>query len=321
MFLLSQIIIFNTLAADDRGSKDHPLISRYPGQEIKWYSVENFAPYQLPAGPITAYRQINKSIQTQGRVTRIFYAYQGNEKTYQEIWINYSKALQTAGFKILAQGIPTARADKNKVGGRGWLSYALTLNPWNSDDTDIGTMTHGSATQGGSAAIVAIKQRAAGTVYVAIYIEKDSKDLIGTLVDIIEVGEAESGLVIVDAEAIGADINEYGRVVLDGIIFEFDQAILKAESNSAILAIVDFLNNHPQKQFYVVGHTDAKGSYAYNKKLSSDRAMAVVNELTQVYQIQSSRILPYGVGPLVPIFSNDTDNGREKNRRVELVEQ
>ena len=49
-------------AADVDGSKDHPMVSRYPGQEIRWYLVENFRPYVVPAGPVTAYRSIGEVI-------------------------------------------------------------------------------------------------------------------------------------------------------------------------------------------------------------------------------------------------------------------
>ncbi|NOX50182.1 MAG: OmpA family protein, partial [Gammaproteobacteria bacterium] len=198
---------------------------------------------------------------------------------------------------------------------------ALASNPWNASDPDIGTLTQGSSTQGGSAAVVAKKERAAGTVYVVINIEQHTSDFVGTLVDIIEVKDAETGLVVVDADAIGEDMVEYGRVVLDGIMFEFDKAALKPESKPALDAIAEHLAAYPDKNFYVVGHTDSKGTFAYNNKLSSDRARAVVDALRKNYDIASSRLESHGVGPLVPVFSNITDNGRNLNRRVELVER
>ncbi|WP_339752279.1 OmpA family protein [uncultured Marinobacter sp.] len=119
----------------------------------------------------------------------------------------------------------------------------------------------------------------------------------------------------------GSDIDEYGRVVLDGIVFDFDKATLRPESKAALDAIAGYLNDNPEKSFYVVGHTDSKGSLAYNPKLSSDRALAVAEPLKEDYGIASDRLEPHGVGPLVPTFSNGSDAGREKNRRVELVER
>jgi len=71
----------------------------------------------------------------------------------------------------------------------------------------------------------------------------------------------------------------------------------------------------------VVGHTDNVGGIESNMKLSQDRANAVVQALVAKYGIAATRLKAYGVGPLAPIASNDTEEGRAKNRRVELVKQ
>ena len=90
---------------------------------------------------------------------------------------------------------------------------------------------------------------------------------------------------------------------------------------AALDAIATYLKAQPDKKFYVVGHTDSKGTFAYNRKLAADRAHTVAATLKQDYGIDSDRLEPHGVGPLVPVFSNQSDAGREKNRRVELVER
>ena len=185
----------------------------------------------------------------------------------------------------------------------------------------VGTLFSGTASSGGAGAIVASKERPVGTTYVLIFVEQHAKNYIGTLIDIIEVEAAKTGLVVIDAEAIGSDIEEYGRVVLDGIVFEFDKATIQPESKPALNAIASYLDNHPEQSFYVVGHTDSKATFAYNQKLSSDRAHAVREALINDYGIQADRLQAHGVGPLVPVFSNTSDAGRDKNRRVELVEQ
>lgn len=309
------------MAGDDPGAADHPMVSRYPGQEIRWYAVENFMPYKVPAGPVTGYRTIGEWIETQGRVTRIFYAYEGNDRTHEEIWKNYSDALKAAEFEIIGEGSPRTRAGVNEVGGRTWQGVVLTTNPWQESDPDVNTLTAGTSSQGGSAAIVARKERAAGTAYVVVNIEQHSAEYVGTLVDVIEVAAAQTGLIAVDAEAIGNDMVEYGRVILDGIVFDFDKATLKAESKPALDAIAQYLAAHPDKTFFVVGHTDSKGTFAYNQGLSADRARAVADALKRDYQIAGDRLQPHGVGPLAPVFNNDSDAGRDRNRRVELVER
>jgi len=214
----------------------------------------------------------------------------------------------------------TCEQDELIVGSRQWMEVTFGVNPAVKPGA-VGTMFSGTSSSGGAGAIVATKESAAGTVYVIAYVEQPSTNYIGALIDTVEVEAAETGLVIVDAEAIGSDIDEYGRVVLDGIVFDFDKATLKPESKAALDAIAAYLESNSNKQFYVVGHTDSRGTFAYNRKLSSDRAQTVVQTLLQDYDIATERLEPHGIGPLSPVFSNNTDGGREKNRRVELVEK
>jgi outer membrane protein OmpA-like peptidoglycan-associated protein len=298
---------------------EHSMIERYPGQVIAWQHIENYQPYKVAVGPVTGYRTITDWIETEGRVTRTFYKYEGEDRTYSEVYKNYRDGLKAEGFEILGEGMFADRKGA-AIGSRQWMEITFSANPATKPGA-VGTMFSGTSSSGGAGAVVAKKERAAGTAYIVVYVEQHSKNYIGTLVDIVEVETAETGLVIVDAEALGSDIGEYGRVVLDGLVFDFDKAKLKPESKTALDAIAKYLKDNPKQNFYVVGHTDSKGTFAYNKKLSSDRALAVVDVLKRDYGIASDRLEPHGVGPLVPTFSNSSDAGREKNRRVELVER
>jgi hypothetical protein len=93
------------------------------------------------------------------------------------------------------------------------------------------------------------------------------------------------------------------------------------ESDAAISEIVKLLMNNTALKLYIVGHTDNTGSFDSNMKLSQDRADAVVKVLTGKHGIQALRLNSYGVSSLVPVKSNDTEDGKAKNRRVELVKQ
>lgn len=307
------------VAQDIDGIVEHPMIERYPGQVIAWQHIENYQPYKVAVGPVTGYRTIADWIETEGRVTRTFYKYEGEDRSYSEVYKNYLDALQAEGFEILGEGMFADRKGA-EIGSRQWMEVTFVANPATKPGA-VGTMFSGTSSSGGAGAVVAKKERAAGTAYVVVYVEQHSKNYVGTLIDIIEVEAVESGLVVVDAEAIGSDISEYGRVVLDGIVFDFDKATLKPESSAALDAIAEYLRANPDRRFYVVGHTDSKGTFAYNSKLSSDRALAVADTLKKDYDIASDRLEPHGVGPLVPVFSNGSDAGRDKNRRVELVEK
>ncbi|CAA0111545.1 Outer membrane porin F [Halioglobus japonicus] len=306
-------------AADIEGVQEHGLITRYPGQEILWQQIENYMPFRVPVGEVAGYRTIKDWIDTQGRVTRTFYRYKGTDRTFAEFYLNYLRALQEQDFEILGKGVSPSRNGVH-VGSRSWTEVYFIANP-TTKPGEVGTFFAGTSSSGGAGAIVAKKERAAGTVYVIIGVEQHSADYVGTLIDIIEVEAAETGLVVVDAEAMGADLQEYGRVVLDGIVFEFDKATLKPESDPALEVIAGFLKDNPDKSFYVVGHTDSVGTFAYNSKLSNDRAAAVVAALQERFDIAPDRLEPHGIGPLSPVFSNGQDTGKEKNRRVELVER
>jgi len=126
---------------------------------------------------------------------------------------------------------------------------------------------------------------------------------------------------VANAEALGNGINTAGHVSVYGIYFDTGKSEIKPESDAAISEIAKLLQNNPTLKLYVVGHTDNVGSFDSNLKLSLDRADAVVKALTGKYGIAAARLSPHGVASLSPVTSNDTEDGRAKNRRVELVKQ
>jgi outer membrane protein OmpA-like peptidoglycan-associated protein len=127
--------------------------------------------------------------------------------------------------------------------------------------------------------------------------------------------------VVADAKFMSEGINSTGHVAIYGIYFDFNKADIKPESGPALKEITNLLQQDPNLKLYVVGHTDNAGGLDYNMKLSLQRAEAVVKELVSRYGISSERLKPGGVGPMSPVASNDAEEGRAKNRRVELVKQ
>ncbi len=127
--------------------------------------------------------------------------------------------------------------------------------------------------------------------------------------------------VVADAKTMGEGIEAVGHVAVYGIYFDFNKADVKPESEAALKEITKLLQQNPKLKIYVVGHTDNVGALDYNMKLSQQRADAVVRELVSKYKIAADRLKSGGVGPLAPVASNDTEEGKAKNRRVELVKQ
>jgi OmpA-OmpF porin, OOP family len=127
--------------------------------------------------------------------------------------------------------------------------------------------------------------------------------------------------VVANAEAMGSDINTTGHVSIYGIYFDTGKSDIKPESDKAISEIAKLLENNGALKLYIVGHTDNVGSFDSNMKLSKDRADSVAKALAGKYGIAAARLRAYGVASLSPVSSNDTDGGKAKNRRVELVKQ
>lgn len=113
-------------------------------------------------------------------------------------------------------------------------------------------------------------------------------------------------------------LDKNGRVSLYGILFDLDKSSLKPESVKQLMHIVTLMQTYPDLNLEVQGHTDSQGSDEYNKTLSQKRAGTVCTFL-ELFGIHSGRLVPKGYGETMPKATNDTEEGRAKNRRVELV--
>jgi outer membrane protein OmpA-like peptidoglycan-associated protein len=132
--------------------------------------------------------------------------------------------------------------------------------------------------------------------------------------------EAMKQEVAIDAAAMASSIADTGSVAIYGINFDTASSVIKPDSEPAIDEIVKLLTNNPTLKVYIVGHTDMVGDAASNVKLSQARAQSVITDLVSKHSIAATRLIAFGNGPYAPVASNKTDEGRAKNRRVELVE-
>jgi OmpA-OmpF porin, OOP family len=107
-------------------------------------------------------------------------------------------------------------------------------------------------------------------------------------------------------------------VTLGDVLFDTGQATLKPGANLALNRLATFLNANPQTRVIIEGHTDSRGSDEYNEVLSERRARAVATELMS-RGISADQLQTLGRGKGYPVASNDTPEGRQQNRRVEIV--
>ncbi len=133
----------------------------------------------------------------------------------------------------------------------------------------------------------------------------------------IEAGQMEQEIELNLGEAIDSE----GKAVLYGILFDTGKSEIKPESADALKKITDYLMGNPKVKIIVVGHTDNVGSFASNITLSKARGESIKNYLVTTSKIEASRLMSEGVGPLCPVSTNSTEEGRKLNRRVEIVKQ
>ena len=118
---------------------------------------------------------------------------------------------------------------------------------------------------------------------------------------------------------LNAKQTERGTLVTFGdVLFDFDQASLKANSRDSVTTLANYLIKNPDRKVIVEGYTDSKGSASYNQGLSERRANAVKNALVRA-GVEPSRIVAQGYGKEYPVADNATSSGRAQNRRVEVT--
>jgi len=119
------------------------------------------------------------------------------------------------------------------------------------------------------------------------------------------------------AEEMKKQLDEKGSVAVYGILFDFDKATLKPGAEKVLLEMVKLMKSSPDLKVEIQGHTDNVGGKDYNLRLSQERAEAVKKFLV-LYGIEAGRLTTQGFGLDQPVATNDTEEGRALNRRVEL---
>jgi outer membrane protein OmpA-like peptidoglycan-associated protein len=303
--------------SDLPGGKDHPLVSRYPGSTIIEYLDKHFEGVDVPTGPVITSDgkyQWKSSERAEGQYTRIRYRSPAGRNAL-EVFRNFQAALQEAGFKTLYT-CDLAACDN------------LSFHKFTSNDGVL------SGNRAQEHFVTAKLASAKGTVYVQVYVTEnrnwppegqpaDRRVDVGLAVVQLEVSEVTSmdaGLVTVDAGAMKKAIAETGRVALYGLFFDTGRAEVKSDSRPALDEIAKLLKSDPTLRVLVVGHTDTVGSLQGNQDLSLRRAHSVVDALVKGHGIDAGRLQAVGVGFAAPVATNRNEQGRAKNRRVELVE-
>ncbi|MBN2343896.1 MAG: OmpA family protein [Deltaproteobacteria bacterium] len=117
----------------------------------------------------------------------------------------------------------------------------------------------------------------------------------------------------------GVQITETRIEINQKIFFAYNKAKIMKKSYAILATVAEVLNDNPEITLSIEGHTDSRGKDAYNKRLSTKRAKAVMDHLVKKGKVDKNRLTSVGWGEEKPIDSNQTDEGRAANRRVEFV--
>jgi OOP family OmpA-OmpF porin len=273
--------------------------------------VEVPGSYPLPLGPFDG--RIVPVRQVEGAVDQRAYRLDAPGQTTLAILAPLRDQVVAAGFQ------PVFECEDRRCGGFDFR-YATDVLPEPEMHVDLADFRFFTAIKGEEAVSILVS-RSSLSAYVQITWVSEAPE---------DVGPAPEAPVI-DLEAdpvlpsdgtlspVLAALNETGTAVLDDLVFASGAASLSDGDYASLAAVAAWLEANPNGTLALVGHTDAAGSLAANIALSERRAEAVAEVLIDRLGADRSRIVAEGVGFLAPIATNQTEEGRQKNRRVEVV--
>jgi OOP family OmpA-OmpF porin len=304
-----------------KGAKDHPLLTRFESAKLVGYDVKEFDEAALPAGKIIRDKdgkaQFETSVSVEGKLTRIAYNYP-KDRSALEVMRNYQTAMEKAGVKSVFSCVKETCGNgfgekiSQRMGSHFVQGGEAVSAPFNYGKNDSRYLLSKGVRSGGS------------EVYVALYVVQPVQDKNGAVyLEVVEPKSMESGKVAasLEAEDMAKGIASEGKVAIYGVYFDTDKADIKPESKAALDEMAKLMQKDPALKVYIVGHTDSQGALARNIDLSQKRAESVAKALSTEYKIDAKRLSAKGAASFAPVSSNDIEEGRVKNRRVELVKQ
>ena len=271
---------------------------------------ESFGSYALPLAPFDGQAVPARSVE--GALDQRVFQLDAPDLTTLAVLDPLRAQILAAGYEVLLD------CETEGCGGFDFR-FGTEVMPEPDMHVDLGDFRFLSAEKG-EEAISVLVSRSASSAYVQITRVGPAPApvaLQGESVDLdVEVPRALPAPVTGD---IGAALDQGGAVVLEDLVFASGAAALAEGDYASLAALAAWLEANPDGTLALVGHTDASGSLAANIALSQRRAEAVAQALVDAYGVEVGRISAEGVGFLAPRATNQTEAGRQKNRRVEAV--
>ncbi|MBN8630868.1 MAG: OmpA family protein [Rhodobacterales bacterium] len=269
--------------------------------------------YALPTGPFDG--QTVPSRQVEGALDQRAFRLDAPGATTLAIFAPLRDQVVAGGYEIIFE------CDARACGGFDFR-FNTDVLPEPDMHVDLGDFRFLSA-QRGNEAVSILVSRSAGAAYVQITRVEDSPVPAISEVTPVELDDTVPSQGTAEAPPpasnLTAALDGVGSAVLDDLVFASGAATLTNGDFPSIAAVAAWLEANPDGAIALVGHTDASGSLAANTALSERRAEAVAKVLIERFKVDPARVAAKGVGYLAPRATNQTEEGRQKNRRVEVI--
>jgi len=313
-----------SFAADIAGGKDPPFLKRYQGSEIVLYVTRSFDQYNFiipdASKPGTNETKVEPH---EGAISRLYYSVP-KDHTALELFRNYEQALKEAGFNVVYELLPCREGYDSGLMDRIFrsVSTGVSYDPFMHQGGGPFCYFTASGTKDGKDMWVTVEVVEEKNVdQIQPSLEARVKKEVGSVlvgVDVVTAAAVQNKMVEVKAADIADALATKGFVDIYGINFDVDKTDIKPDSKKTLDEVASLLKIDRSLKLEISGHTDSTGDKAHNMQLSEGRAKAVVDALVKEYGIDAARLSAKGYGDTKPVAGNDTDEGRAKNRRVEL---
>ncbi|MBV7380382.1 OmpA family protein [Maritimibacter sp. DP4N28-5] len=280
------------------------------GSTPTFEETENEARYALPIGPHDGDEL--RTLPAEGQVTRRAWRIGGTGLSSFQVMITLRQQLVDDGYEVLFE------CDASSCGG---YDFRFGTDVIGEPDmhVDLGDFQFLSARIPGDTGQYAsiFVSRSASSAYVQVISVAPAdaaqpEVVTSTKTDPTAMPDEATG-------SLGEAMETIGRYIMTDLSFETGSASLGDGQYDSLAAIATYLDAHPSARVALVGHTDAEGSLAANIAISEQRAISVMERLVSRYGVAADRLEAKGIGYLAPIASNQTDDGRTRNRRVEAI--
>ncbi len=315
---------------------DLPGIKRYTGALLLFRQDIKYDEVAFPASPLVTNDkgvQAPKSVKRAGQRSALMYTTPA-QRSPLEVLRNYQSELKASGFTPVYECQTTQCGDDSTYGisrgsafwqalfnAPGELPFAVrgTLAQCLGGGQEITGLRYALLDNPSSGETVSVMTWQPVVKGYALPCADEFDRHTSVLVFRVQTKGMEQQMSTVSASEMNQSLTATGKVAIYGILFDSGKALIKPESAASLAEIGKLMKDSPNLKLHVVGHTDNQGGLDANLALSRLRATAVRDALMQQHSVAATRLTANGVSSLAPVSTNETEAGRAKNRRVELV--